>query len=34
MTFENVKSVKEFVRTVIEYGFWAYVNFLAIDILD
>jgi len=35
MTFEKIKkNVKEFVRTVIEYGFWTYVNFLAIGILD
>jgi len=34
MTFGDFINVKVFVRTVIEYGFWTSMNFLAIGILD
>jgi hypothetical protein len=34
MKSENINNLKEFVRTVIEYGFWTDVNFLAMGILE
>jgi len=34
VAFENIKNVKEFVRTVIAYGFWTYMSSLAVGILD
>jgi len=34
MKFGNFKNIKGFVKTVIEYGFWTSMNFLAIGILD